>query len=737
MTIDLEVKQGKVATGREERSLPDAHRFAQAVLKRRSHYFNIALSSPHWQLKDLLISSSYSSYLDDYSCNQDPTFYFPYKNRIFSFNYSSLRASSDADAQSNVHTRIIKYSSIKFQSNPRCLKQLDGIVVTGGINNSFDPDTNPIGLHKGSFSVFNAQTSATENIQIGEFITNSVSINKLASSGSSHYRSYICNNDKFLYQFDITPSRVVQSANPVYLKVALNHSTLSNDNSTLITVGDSPKIFISHPQEGTPKEDSGTGSSGKNFSIIQTAGDCGFSTSFLSNGFQFVSCFQDGLALIYDLRNLSNPLHTIHSTRPKTQPGAFRVVKTSNYSDDLICLSEHQGRVHLIDSRNFNNHSVLLLPKYLYNVPPSISVSYMNDYTSDNLRFNTREDGDDDDGKGDTDGDDGDLSTHMEIDNDESGNNNRIGGHGRDRNQDHYSKLFGKYPIAISTDNKKDLSKQWYNQPIIKDIDDFKDLSHFGGDLNLGYLESYRYMDSRFRNYGDSFSTRYSQFRGESRPYKIVLQGTFDREDLLKRKLTTDYGPQSSNLLTYKEASVCPVQFRKRVGKLNKRKFYGIDSDDMDSVDDDDDNGDEHENYESSSDAYDDDDDHDDDDIAYRNTEIRYINKQCWWNSENGEKAKNFGEMWPWGKQIDGHSSDDDFYTYENSDGRNEEGGLTIMETPTRDPFFYVDSDIEINGLEIANRNGKSMLCIGTKEGIVLWDINNWQRKCFPSFGYA
>ena len=707
MTIDLEVTQGKVAMARKERSLPDAHRFAQAVLKKRSHYLNIALSSPHWQLKDLLISSSYSSYADDYGCNQDPTFYFPYKNRIFSFNYSALLA-SDATPLSNVHTKILKYSSIKFQSNPRCLKQLDGIVVTGGINNSFDPDTNPIGLHKGSFSIFNSQTSATENIQIGEFITNSVSINKLASSGSNHYRSYICNNDKFLYQFDITPSRVIQSANPVYLKVALNHSILSNDNSTLVTVGDSPKIFISHPQEATPKDGSSSGSSSKNFNILQTPGDCGFSTSFLSNGYQFVTCFQDGLALIYDLRNLSAPLHSIHSTRPKTQPGAFRVVKTSNYNDDLICLSEHQGRVHLVDSRNFSNHSVLLLPKYLYNVPPSISVSYMNDYSCDDVHVNEDEEN---------------SPTGIGTDDDVAGGSNHIG---RER-RNHYSSLFGKYPIAISTDNKKDLSKQWYNQPIVKDIDDFKDLSHFGGDLNLGYLESYRYMDTRFRNYGDAYSSNYNESRAEDRPYKIVLQGTFDREDLLKRKLSTNYSPQSSSLLTYKESQVYPLQFRKRIGKLNRGKS-DRNIDDMDLSDNE--NGD----GTNEDDDYDDD---CDDDIENKYTETRYINQQCWWNNENEGKAENFREIWPWGKQVVSQNGDEDAYNYdENDDAENNESS-TIMETPLRDPFFYVDSDIEINGLEIANRNGKSMLCIGTKEGITLWDINNWQRKCFPSFGYA
>lgn len=706
MTIDQTVVQPGIPFQKGERSLPEAHRFASTILRPTSHYSNIALSSPHWQLKDLLVSSTYSDYWDDLNYNQDPTFYFPHRSRIFSFKYSSLLANSKSP--SIVHNKLIKYSSIKFQSNPRCLKQLDGILVTGGVNNNYDINKNPIGLQKGSFSVYSELSSTTENLQIGEFITNSVSIDKLPSSGSNHYRSYLCNNDKYLYQFDITPSRIIPSANPLYLKIALNHSILSPDKKTQIIVGDSSKIFINHPEESQVSSTKSSSNSNSindlNLNVIQTTGDCGFSTSFLSNNYQFITCFQDGLALIYDLRNLDEPLHEIHSTRPKTQPGAFRVIKTSGYNDDLIAISEHQGRIHLIDGRNFNNHSVLLLPKYLYNVPPSMSSTYKtSEYIDEDLDDQIHEGEDiDDDNDNDTDN------------NEDSG---FIGGHTS-------TQMFGKCPIAISTDTTKDLSLQWYNQPIIKDIDDFDDLSQFGGELNLGYAESYRYMDYKYRTSGnledgdnegeegDSVGDNDGDERFANKPsYRVVLQATLDRENLLQRNLAEHGNPYYNRILTYKQPQLYPVQFRK------KRRHY------EDEYNDDDDE--EEEEEEETGRDYDYDYDYDEEDIVKLsgNTEIRHINQQCWWNQEKS-KHKNYKDMWPWGKKLAPIEEDINY----------KGDYLSVLETPIRDPFFYVDSDIEINGLELANRNGKSTLCVGTKEGLIFWDVNEWKRKCFPCY---
>lgn len=679
MTIEVISGASDYSSVAHNRSLPEAQLFAHSLFKPYSRYLNIALSAPHWQLKDLLLSSSYTNY--NSQLTSSPKFYFPYKNRVFCFDYSSL-----LESDCNVTTDIIRYSSIGFQSNPRCLKQLDGTVVTGGINNGAELiGPNPVGLHKGSFSVYNSETNLTEDVQVGDFINNCVSINR--SSTSNSYFSYLCNNDKHLYGFEITNSRIVQSSNPTYLKVALNHSILSDDNNTLITVGDSSKIFISHPQESNPKA-----LNSNDFDILQTNGDCGFSTSFLSNNYQFITCFQDGLALIYDLRNLNRPLHSITSTRPKSQPGAFRVVKTSKNGDDLICISEHQSRIHLIDGRNFDNHSVLLLPKYLMNVPPAISVSYKKSINNNIILKDTKSY----DGGGGGGG--SDHADHDDEEEEEDGIADYSGDAATDtdvapdNDDDGYSKMFGKYPISVSGDPKRNLMETWYNQPIVRDIDDFADLNYFGGDLNLGYLESYRYLDIR---YGNNYNSRYTNHTGNadesSNELKVILQGSFDRENILERKVKTDFNPQMSNLLTNKCGRSAPLQIRKHQGD-------GIGNATEDNAK-----------------------------IFYKENEIRDASVGTWWNSE---EEVDYKDRWPWTKVPHGPSDSRDV-------GPGYGDDLNIMETPRRDPFFYVDSDVEINGLELANNRGKSVLCIGTKEGMVFWDIDDWRRKCFPSFGYV
>lgn len=646
-----------------DKCIPESRRFARTILSRYSDYLNISLSSPHWQLKDLLKSTSYSSKFDDYNYNDDPVLYIPYKDRVFYFKFNDIRASDNK----HVHTDLINYASIKFQSSPRCLDQLDDIIVAGGIqsgnfnrndgsnsNNNNNGSNNSIGLQRGFFSFYNNQNGITENIQVGDFINNCVTINKISNN---HYHSYLCNNDKNLYQYDLTPSKIIQSTNAMYLKVALNHTISSHDNKTLITLGDSSKIFISHPQEKPI-----------NFDILKTEGDCGFSTSLLSNGYQFVSCFQDGLALIYDLRNLNNPIHVINSTRPKTQSGAFRVVKTSSLNDDLICISEHQGRIHLIDARNFNNHSVLLLPKYLYNVPPSITVNhskskflgYRNNINSTQFKSLVKMFGS------------YPIATDSIISNSSDADDDAF-----EDSMDNYS-----YSTEVSVDSSNK-DKVWYNQPIVKNIEDFDDLKYFGKELSLGYLESHRYNFTN-NNYLNGFNRGYSfnnnvgldtgnDYRNnDAERLRVILQGSFDREDLLRRKTKMEVNPRDTRIFTYTDYdNMVPTKIRKINGG--------------------------------------------------RNEEIKNVIDDCWWNKYNlNDEYDDFKKYWPWGRNV-----------------KPTDGDFNIMETPERDPFFYIDSDIEINGLELARNKGKTTLCIGTKEGILLWDINEWKRKCFPNFEYT
>ena len=586
MTIDTTIPTVNYQSSKP--SGPQSTRFAASILKKASTYLNVSLSSPHWQLKDLLSVDNKTNSFKIIHQNKVLNIQVPetYDNEDDMDDVDNLINNNDNNSShSNSNLTIdnsldkpLLCNSVKVHSNPRCIKQLDGFTVTGGINNMINANSNPIGLHKGSFT-FTDIDNNVQSYQFGEFINNSVSINR---SSLNHYVSYLCNNDKHLYSLHITPSGIIPSSTSTYLKAALNHSILSDDGKTLVTLGDSSKIHILHPGS-INSSSNGRSMNESDFDIINTNGDCGFSTTFLSNGFQFVSCFQDGLALIYDLRNLSNPIHEIHSTRHKTQPGAFRVCKSTTIAnnDDLLCISEHQGRIHLIDTRNFNNHSVLLLPKYLHHSPPII--------------------------------------------NDEKYN----------------------YPITESPNPSNLIS--YYNQPIIKNIDDFKDIRHFGGELNLGYFESYKYLNSRLSRHMWNDNTQ------------ITLQGSYDRQDFIQRVKNNLIPPYISNLVSYNNNSgLKPYQIT--------------------------------------------------DDAIIKEVDM-------WWNKE----YKDYSNIWPFGSNL-------------LEDNLPEE----IVEIPQRDPFFYVDSDIEINGMEIScNENtNKSQLLIGTMEGVIVWDIDGWKRKCFPCFNY-
>lgn len=254
----------------------------------------------------------------------------------------------------------------RLDFHPRCFKEAHGKVVSGGVISSINSNTSTIngafaGLGDGNtgegsswrglFSFFNRETQQAMSIRLGIYINNNASVQKV-SNGT--YTSYACNNDKSLYSIHISPSRITVE-DSVNLDFALNHSALSDDHKNLVVLGDCSKIFLLHPgqQDGALHRDN----------VIDTPCDSGFSTSFSSSGQQFASCFQDGSCLIYDVRNVdAGPIKTIWSTRKNSSNGAFRCLKYSRGTDDLLIISEHVGRVHVVDSRDYTNHQVIILP---------------------------------------------------------------------------------------------------------------------------------------------------------------------------------------------------------------------------------------------------------------------------------------------------------------------------------------------------------------------------------------
>lgn len=319
----------------------------------RSQYYNVSITARHWQLKDLVCRSSRSN-----------TVMFPSSSKLCSLDFHVAGVKP-----TNVVVDTSRYVSTlaSFEDSPRCIKEQDGVTVVGGLAEMSravpmqqSTSTSSItrrhqGKWKGLLGVHIADTGFTENGHVGTLINNCVTIDKVANS---QYRSLVCNNDQNLYFVDITSCGGISPSTSANMGVALNHASLSPDQKTVVCVGDSSRIFLLHPEEDVRDV--------SKRQVIATQSDSGFSTCWKDSGYQFSSCFQEGVNFIYDLRNVSRPMHEIVSTRRQTQNGAFRVCKFSGGTDDLLFISEHHGRVHVVDTRDFLSHQVVMLPKHLY-----------------------------------------------------------------------------------------------------------------------------------------------------------------------------------------------------------------------------------------------------------------------------------------------------------------------------------------------------------------------------------
>ncbi|GMK59394.1 hypothetical protein CspeluHIS016_0704090, partial [Cutaneotrichosporon spelunceum] len=156
-------------------------------------------------------------------------------------------------------------------------------------------------------------------------------------------------------------------------KLAVNHSSLSPDLRTMVTVGDSTDVFLHEVLDG--------GQGFRRIGVYNAATDSGFSTSWSRDGRRFAVASQDGQVTVWDHRS-SRPLAIFH-TQPQgsrysefddrttdppvgSQSGleAARVVKFSpeGASRDLLVFSEELTRIHIIDARTFQTHVCVEVP---------------------------------------------------------------------------------------------------------------------------------------------------------------------------------------------------------------------------------------------------------------------------------------------------------------------------------------------------------------------------------------
>ncbi|GAV50391.1 hypothetical protein ZYGR_0U02470 [Zygosaccharomyces rouxii] len=311
----------------------------------------------------------------------------------------------------------------EFNFKPRCFTESGGLVACGGLvgpddrgfptnwsrlsqgsshTNSLPAPAEPVKLAdnsvladhsnysnpsiwKGILSLYSEDSGVATSFVLGQFINNCVTLNPRSTK---EYDLYSCNNDGHLYQCNVDNRGVELVRRYSDLKFALNNVAISHDGKTMVASGDSNKFAIyrqselagqfslaydSQPNWGSsvvrakriPRFALPDGSGFVDHIYEAAGGDHGFYNCFSENDLQFATLFQNGCCLVYDVRNMDTPLAEITSTRPHSHNGSFRVCKFSYGLDDLLFISEHQGRVHVVDTRNFMNHQVILIPDKL------------------------------------------------------------------------------------------------------------------------------------------------------------------------------------------------------------------------------------------------------------------------------------------------------------------------------------------------------------------------------------
>ncbi|KAK8869692.1 hypothetical protein IAR55_000260 [Kwoniella newhampshirensis] len=197
-------------------------------------------------------------------------------------------------------------------------------------------------------------------------------------------------------------------------RVATNHSSLSPDLRTMVSVGDSTEVNVFEVIEG--------GREFRKIAVYNAATDAGFSTSWSKDGRKFAVASQDGQVTVWDHRS-SRPLAIFHTSADQMEVNAHqpsflndvaasyhrssspassndssslwdavgqggmivlrdpvtgtprtgsstsgkeaaRVVKFSpeGSSRDLMVFSEENSNIHIIDARTFDTHVIIPIP---------------------------------------------------------------------------------------------------------------------------------------------------------------------------------------------------------------------------------------------------------------------------------------------------------------------------------------------------------------------------------------
>ncbi|KAG8213134.1 hypothetical protein J3R82DRAFT_11538 [Butyriboletus roseoflavus] len=238
-------------------------------------------------------------------------------------------------------------------------------------------------------------------------INNSVLLSSLSltRSGESSVepRLVVSNNDCTVRFYDVavrgesSPKDLRQSGN-LKLEEPINHSSISPDGRTLLSVGDSPRIYLHHFTGGpcitfapivtlnVPPPDA---------RLYSPSLSASFSTAFSHDGMKFAVASQEGVVAVWDVRS-TKPMKVIQTDKARLPVGHLgNGEESSMLSDDpwdwtrgnskapgwgarsvkfgaggthgrpgheIMTFTEHTNLLHVIDARTFETEDIIRIP---------------------------------------------------------------------------------------------------------------------------------------------------------------------------------------------------------------------------------------------------------------------------------------------------------------------------------------------------------------------------------------
>ncbi|KAJ6620062.1 hypothetical protein B0H10DRAFT_1115965 [Mycena sp. CBHHK59/15] len=228
-------------------------------------------------------------------------------------------------------------------------------------------------------------------------INNSILLTSLSLSESNESsvepHMAVSNNDCTVKFFDIPvrsrPTSIVQVGS-VPFNVPVNHSSISPDGRTLLTVGDSSKVLLHRLTGGaqiTASPIAAVTLPATPFPALfsSPALAASFSTAFSADGSKFAVAAQEGVVAVWDVRS-TRPLRVFHTDKGRSGASAWLSDDPAEWSRvgrargpgwsarsvkfggrpgrELMAFTEHTALVHVVDARTFETEEIVRVPAF-------------------------------------------------------------------------------------------------------------------------------------------------------------------------------------------------------------------------------------------------------------------------------------------------------------------------------------------------------------------------------------